>query len=193
MAYRYHTKMVSLYRKPSDLKKALILVTKILNEEIGSTFKKNKDDFFSINEVCWMMREKEPDLNYINRNHIVELFFKDQYRKIIISGLDNIKYRKVKYVSPPTILYFGTIESLVDKMMKQGLNSSSKGYIKLYGTIDKAVKTAEKFSSKNGEAVKIISVKAKEAFNTGLKFSTYNPDEYIVPEIEARYIKEIVR
>ena len=192
MTFMEQHRMLSLYRKASELKKALMVTIGILYKN-EHNLNHDEEGFYSIDEVCHKLKEVEPELDYINRNHIIELYFKDPYRKLIISDLDKIKYRQVKYVCPPSILYFGTTESLSVRIKEQGLRSKTKGYIKLYGNAEKAMEVASKYPKYTvGEKVIILAVDSKKAYQSGLRFSVYIPDEYIVPEVKAQYLLDIV-
>jgi len=182
--------ITSSYRIPTlfpthkDLLVALNIGINILkNEDI----KKDKDGFCLIEDLCNAIKEKNSNFGYINRNHVIEFFFKDTEKKILISGTDRIKYKKITYVQPPDILFFGTIEALIPKMKTHGIRSNTKGYLKLYSTPEKACEFAKKFA-RIGEKTTFLKINAKQAFSDGLKFSTYLENEYIVVQIYPGYI-----
>src|SRR5690606_13968134 len=109
----------SLYRLPTfyptatEAEKDLTMGLDILK---GDLLKKDEDGFCSLDDLCNLMKEKDPSFGYMNRNHIIELFFRDIDRKILISGENQIKYKNVKYVKPPSILYFGSVTNLIPRM-----------------------------------------------------------------------------
>jgi RNA:NAD 2'-phosphotransferase (TPT1/KptA family) len=174
----------SFYISQKDLSKAITAGIDILK---GESLKKDDQGFCLIDDLCEKIKEIEPSLKYINRNHIIELFFKDRDRKVLISGLDKIKYKEVKYVQPPETLYFGTVEALAPKMLEFGVRSNTKGYIKLYSTPERACDFAKKFA-REGDKLVSLSVKAGLAFSEGLKFSTFQEGEYIAVQINRRYL-----
>jgi RNA:NAD 2'-phosphotransferase (TPT1/KptA family) len=131
-------------------------------------------------------------MSYMNRNHIVELFFKDRDRKILISGTDDIKYKEVRYVQPPTTLYFGTLAHLTDRMTHNGIKSTTKGYLKLYDTKELAQEFAKRFVQRDDDKIVVIEVNALAAFTDGMRFSTYKDHEYIVVRIDKKYIGEVI-
>jgi len=163
---------------------ALNLGIEILKNE---NIKKDINGFCLIEDLCNAIKEKNNNFEYLNRNHIIEFFFKDPDKKILISGTDLIKYKKITYVQPPDILYFGTIEAFIPKMKTHGIRSNTKGYLKLYSTPEKACDFAKKFA-RVGEKTTSLKINAKQAFSDGLKFSTYLEDEYIVVQIYPGYI-----
>ena len=178
----------TLYPTPKEVSKIMGVVIDLIK---GGTLFKDENGFCSIDEVCQVIKEGNPSLTYFNRNHIVELFFKDADKKILISGLDKIKYKEVKYVQPPKILYFGTVEGFVEKMVEHGIRSNTKGYIKLYDTEEKACSFAKKFM-RDGEQTVAIVIDADGAFSDGLKFSTFQDGEYIVVRLHRKYIRGVV-
>lgn len=176
----------TLYRTQTDLMRALNLTIELLK---GNLPGKDSEGFLSVDSVCDLVRQKECTLGYINKNHIIELFFKDKDRKILVSGEDRIKYKEVKYVQPPETLYFGTITGLVGRMMNFGIKSSTKGYIKLYMSKEMAADFGKKFATMEKDTVTVIEVDALKAFSEGLKFSTYKEGEYVVIKLDKRYLK----
>lgn len=179
----------TLFMSQEHLKSALKLTTDLLN---SSTIKKDTDGLCSIDELCEKLKSLDPHLYYINRNHVVELYFKDSERKIFICGYDGIKYKEIRYVQPPDILYFGTIERLVERMKKSGIKSMTKGYLKLYSTPEGAVEFAGKFVSNPADKIVVLAINAIAAFTSGMKFSTFKPNEYIVVRLDSKFIKEPV-
>lgn len=180
---------LTLYRNHDDLRTAILATIEIMTDK-ASTLVKDKDGYYSITELCSLLKQKSPALDYINNNHIVELYFKDKDRKILISGIDQIKYKDVRYVLPPDVLYFGTTRALVDKMVSFGIRSGTKGYIKLYETPEKAANFAKKFSLQ--ETPVVLKIDSRAAFSDGLKFSTFLDGEFIAVRIDKKYIIEEV-
>jgi hypothetical protein len=175
----------TLFMSQEDMRKALLTVIDLLS---NNALPQNEAGMCSINELCVRVKEIDPHLHYINRNHIVELYFKDRDRKIFICGLDEIKYKEVRYVAPPDILYFGTLSKLVGKMKLHGLRSSTKGYLKLYDTPEHAADFARKFINSPDDKVVTLTINAKAAFTEGMRFTTYKPHEYVVVRIDRKFI-----
>lgn len=168
------------------LNKTLSLTIDLLQ---STSLNKDAEGVCSIDEVCEKIHTIDSHLAYLNRNHIVELYFKDRTRKIFITGYDGIKYKEIKYVKPPDTLYFGTLNKLASKMRQFGIKSSTKGYLKLYETPEQAADFARKFIGSQDDKVVTIEICAAEAYTNGLKFSTFKPGEYIVVRVEPKYIK----
>jgi hypothetical protein len=179
----------TLYNTQEHAIRALNIVVDLLTKEpADESLKKGKNDDFSIENVCVRIKEIEPALSYVSRDHIIELFFKDLSRRVFITGYDSIRYKQIRYTQPPYVLYFGTLERMVGVMLSHGIMSHSKGYIKLYGTPELAAEFAKKFISSPDDRVTVLAINAMEAFSGGLKFSTYKPDEYIVVRVGREYI-----
>lgn len=177
-------RLPTLYPTYRESSRAITLGIKLLaNGEI----KTDENGFCLIEDLCKKIKELDSSFGYLNRNHIIEFFFKDSNRKILISGRDKIKYKTIKYVKPPDILYFGTLNSFKHKMKKYGIRSNTKGYIKLYDTPEKACDFAKKFIKGNDHTVS-IPINSYQAFSEGLKFSTFIEGEYIVVQINKKYI-----
>ena len=185
--------LITLYKSQDDMKRALIETIDMLTGQSKiSQPPKKKDEFFSIVEITEALIKNFPELSYINTNHIVELFFKDRDRKILINGEDNIKYKEVRYVQPPNKLYFGTVKALVERMQSYGLKSMTKGYIKLYKSREQAIEFGKKFANWEGDEVVALAIDSEKAFSEGMKFSTYQEGEFIIVRVDRKYIKGIV-
>jgi hypothetical protein len=177
-------RLPTLFPSHKEASRALILGIELLR---GGTLQKDDLGFCLIEDLCKKIIEIDSTLRYLTRNHIIEFFFRDTDRKILISGVDQIKYKDIRYVCPPDILYFGTVENLVEKMREHGIRSNTKGYVKLYRTPEKACEFARKFA-REGEKTAAIKIKAGGAFSDGLKFSTFLEDEYIVVQLNRKYL-----
>jgi len=188
----------TFYKSFLDLKKALLTVIDVLHhaaEEETSTLQMDdfllsfdENGFAKIDDIVSFLKYQFPELSYINRNHIIELYFKDRDQKILINGEGLIKYKIVKYVQPPQTLYFGTLKNLADRMKESGLKSHTKKYIKLYETSELAEEFAKKFATREGDEVVVLEINAAKAFSDGMKFSTYKEGEYIIVKVDRKYI-----
>jgi RNA:NAD 2'-phosphotransferase (TPT1/KptA family) len=180
----YH-RLPTLYPTQKEASRAFDIAADLLK---GDGIKKDKEGFCLIEDLCKEIIKIDESFGYMNRNHVIEFFFRDPDRKILISGIDRIKYKVVRYVQPPDTLYFGTVENFIGKMRVNGIRSNTKGYIKLYENPQEACKFAEKFA-REGELTVALEIDSKRAFSDGLKFSTFKEGEYIVVQLFSRYIR----
>jgi len=169
--------------------KSLITIYKNIQTSAGPV----KGPLCKIEEVARYIRESNSKFNYITRDHIIELFFKDKERRLMIVDREYIYYRRVSYVQPPQTLYFGTVKALIFRIQKYGIKSNTKGFIRLYDTVDAAKNFAKQFATRPGDEIVALAVDASSAFSDGSKFSTHETGEYIVTKIESNYVKGIVR
>jgi len=177
----------TLFKKRDHLKRALSIATTILSNH---KLTEDEEGFCQISDLLEDIRTKQ-DLSYMNIFHICELYFKDKSRRILINGTDRVKYKEIRYVQPPDILYFGTLSKLSAKMMKSGLKSSTKGYLKLYDTPELAKEFGSRFVKNESDKIATLKINAGQAFSEGLKFSTYKEHEFIVVQINRKYVEGI--
>lgn len=175
----------TLYATQRDSKKALAMAIDVLN---GTDLPKDEKGFASIDQLCEKIRSSDPGLFYINRNHIVELFFKDRNRRILITDKDRIKYKQIKYVKPPNFLYFAALKWLSDKMIRNGIRSDARRYIKLYDSVELAIEKGRRLIRDENDKLVILKIDTKSAFEEGLRFSTYEKGEYVAVRIDPKYI-----
>lgn len=188
----------TFYKNVNDFKRALLTVIDLLREaaekDAGSIkmgdfqIDLDADGFAKVDDIVAFLKWRFSELSYINRNHVIELYFKDRDQKILINGEDLIKYKIVKYVQPPQTLYFGTLKNLAERMRDSGLKSHTKKYIKLYETTEMAEDFAKKFATREDDEVVVLEVNAGRAFSDGMKFSTYKDGEYIIVKVDRKYI-----
>jgi RNA:NAD 2'-phosphotransferase (TPT1/KptA family) len=90
------------------------------------------------------------------------------------------------------VLYFGTLSNLAEKMKEKGIYSNTKKYLKLYTSKESAKKFARKFAVNNDDNISTLEIDAKKAYDSGLRFSTYEEGEYIVSEVKKEFIRCVV-
>jgi RNA:NAD 2'-phosphotransferase (TPT1/KptA family) len=188
----------TFYKNQNDLKRALLTVIDVLREaaekeveliKVGEyQLTLDSEGFAKVDDIVALLKWRYSELSYINRNHIIELYFKDRDQKILINGDNLIKYKIVKYVQPPQTLYFGTLKNLAERMKESGLISHTKKYIKLYETAEMAIDFAKKFATRQDDEIVVLEVNAGKAFSDGMKFSTYKEGEFIIVKVDRKYI-----
>ena len=177
----------TLYKTQNDLEQALYVVIDLFKEK-KDTLATDEGGYVSVEWLCVYLKSKCPNLSYINSSHIVELFFKDPERCILVNGVDKIKYRYIRYVQPPEVLYFGTTKALAAKMRVNGIQSGTKGYVKLHDSPARAVSYASKFMSNPAVEAAVFKVDTARAFSDGWKFSIFNEGEYNIVRIDKKYL-----
>jgi 5-formyltetrahydrofolate cyclo-ligase len=75
-------------------------------------------------------------------------------------------YRPTEYRKPPEVLYHGTSEAAVESILKEGLEKKERRFVHLSEDLDEAYKTGRRHTNKP----KVLVIKAKEAYNAGIKF-----------------------
>lgn len=174
----------SLFPNFYEFKKALETCIEVLKD---SELEKDEDGFCNIDFFCQKLKEKDKSLSYITSSHIVELFIRDPKKRILMSKDSKVKYKNIKYVKPPELLFFGTTSNLLNKIKENGIKSTTKGYIKLFHSPAEALKYAEKFVTKDNQTV-YLTIKAVKAFEEGTRFSTFKEGIYITKIIDKKYI-----
>jgi RNA:NAD 2'-phosphotransferase (TPT1/KptA family) len=183
----------TLFSSLDDLNTTLITTVHLLRDNTAN-LSIDDSNYYLVDDVCKTLKKRMPFLSYIDKNHLLELFFKDKERKIIFKDQNLMKYKLKIYLEPPETLYFGTLTNLALKMKDKGIFSSTKKYVKLYADKEQAIAFAKKFILSDKDTVSVLVIEAKKAYETehNLRFSTYNPGEYIVTNIKKEYIKEIL-
>jgi len=183
----------SFYKSRNDMLQALFITVDTLKtvKDIEG-FPVQENNLVKIEDLISYIKRVDPKLSYISRDHIIELFFKDRERRLLIVNRDYIQYRFVTYVQPPQTLYFGTVKNLAERMMKSGLKSKTKGFLKLYNTVNGAKEFAKQFANRKGDILVALEVDTERAFAEGVKFSTHKEGEYIVVRIDSHCIKGVI-
>lgn len=184
----YGIRRATLYKTGNDLKRAITSTIDILTGKVPEV-QADEHGYYQIDDICTYLRGAHPELDYINHNHIVELYFKDTNRKILINGFNRMKYKEIRYVKPPDTLYFGTVENLVPRMLHNGIHSSTKKYVKLHGSFEAATNFGQKFLQRENDEVAVLEIDAGAAFTDGMRFSVFEDDEYIIVRVDRKYIR----
>ena len=100
----------SLFQSQNDLKAALITTVHLLRDNLAS-LPRDKEGYYHITNICETLKKRMPFLYYINKNHIVELFFKDRFRNIIFKNDTYLKYKLKVYKDPPEELFLEPLQT----------------------------------------------------------------------------------
>jgi putative RNA 2'-phosphotransferase len=86
---------------------------------------------------------------------------------------------------PPSILYHGTSSEIISTILKFGLQPMSRQKVHLSTDYKTALLTGKRKSSN----VIVLKIKAKEAFDNGVKFYLGNQDVWLCDEVLPQYIE----
>jgi len=87
--------------------------------------------------------------------------------------------------TPPNLLYHGTLQNKVFRILNEGLKPMERQYVHLSIDMDTATKVAER---RKGE-IKILEVEALKAYNDGLSFYKEDNGIWLADIISHKYIK----
>lgn len=93
------------------------------------------------------------------------------------------KVEKIEAI-PPKILYHGTIQSVVDIILKDGLKPQKRQYVHLSSTLETAVIVA----NRRKDEMVILVVDTEAATKDGHKFYKGNEDIWLCDELPAKYL-----
>jgi len=177
----------TLYWSIHHMKAALKSTIEVLT--VDKSLEITDKGFYTVPDLIAYLKSKHKELYYIENQHIVELFFKDYTKKILLDDSGTlIKYREVHYVKPPEILYFGTMEHLINLMSHNGIKSNTKKYIKLFTSANEAIEHASRFKVKDRDSLIALKINTELAFSDGFRFSSFKENEFIVSNIPSKYI-----
>lgn len=88
--------------------------------------------------------------------------------------------------TPPNILYHGTLQNKVSKILNEGLKPMERQYVHLTVDTETATKVAER---RKGE-IKILEVEALKAYNDGFSFYKEGCGVWLADVILPKYIRQ---
>ncbi|WP_374966120.1 RNA 2'-phosphotransferase [Lysinibacillus sp. RS5] len=88
---------------------------------------------------------------------------------------------------PPNVLYHGTAKRFLEKIKIEGLLPQARQYVHL--SVD--METAILVGKRRDHDPRILKIKAKEAYDQGVKFYYGNDNVWLVDSIDAKYIENI--
>ena len=89
-------------------------------------------------------------------------------------------------VSPPEILWHGTGEHFIPSIMQQGILRMNRLYVHLSQDMD----TARAVGLRHGGELLILTIKAKEMWDLGIKFWQAKNGVYLTKCVDPKFIKE---
>jgi putative RNA 2'-phosphotransferase len=96
------------------------------------------------------------------------------------------KVSPVEYppVEPPKILYHGTNPQALESIRRQGLRSMKRQYVHLSRTVERA----RKVGSRRTEQVILLTIKASDAYHSGISFYNPDPEHFLAKAIPPDFI-----
>lgn len=88
---------------------------------------------------------------------------------------------------PPNVLYHGTARRFIKSIIKNGLLPQSRQYVHL----SQDIKTANNVGCRHDDKPCILTIDAKRAWDSGIKFYYGNDKVWLADAIPARYLKEL--
>ena len=86
-------------------------------------------------------------------------------------------------VTPPKLLYHGTVERFLESICQQGLKSKNRHHVHLSPDRE----TAEKVGSRRGEPI-VLTIRAQDMQNDGLEFYLSDNGVWLTDAVPAHYI-----
>ena len=183
----------TFFRHPEEYRQAVSLLTVLLggNQVLGKD--PDDDGLYSVGDVLASMKQEDPSLYYMTRDHILEIYLKDSSRMIVLNNEKNlIGHTGGGMAIPPDFLYYGTTASVADKIRQRGLQSVNKPMLPISSSEEEALRKSAWYVNNLGEEQVVVTVDAKAAYESGVKFSySGKPGEYLVERISPRFIKAI--
>ena len=129
---------------------------------------------------------------WVTEAHIREVVeMSDKQRFEIANGQIRARYghsveETVTYpeIEPPAVLYHGTTPQAAALIRQSGLQSMQRQYVHLSSTTDQAVVVARRRTSRPV----ILTVRARDAWQAGVKFFNPEPRLYLATAIPPEYI-----
>jgi putative RNA 2'-phosphotransferase len=157
----------------------------------------DKEDFAKIDEVLAILSKK---FKNISEEDLIELIASSDKERFEIKeekiraryGHSRVKvsYRPEEYRKPPDVLYHGASKEAVNSILKEGLKKKGRRFVHLSEDLDEAYKVGRRHTDRP----KILVIKAKEAYNEGIKFIRQKsiwlveeiPQIFIIPLIDKK-------
>lgn len=148
-----------------------------------------------IDKVIEVLSSESEEFDYIDFEHIVEIYMKHDPYLFAIEGENLISSRPFnagKEVEPPEHLFFGTIEGVAERAVVRGLMSQKHPYVILTENFKSAANRAIGFTRGSRDTACVLKVNAKEAHEAGTEFLMGNKSSlYLAVHINKKFIETI--
>ncbi|HNK62683.1 MAG TPA: RNA 2'-phosphotransferase [Anaerolineales bacterium] len=143
------------------------------------------------------------DLKRIVVEKSTDVYSEEDWRKVLNGELDGKKRFELKDgriralyghskvepviyepVAPPEVLYHGTTLQAERGIRREGLRSMKRQYVHLSGNTERALNVG----SRRTEDVRLLVVRAAEAYRAGIEFYSPEPEHYLAQNIPPQFI-----
>jgi putative RNA 2'-phosphotransferase len=172
-----------------QLSKFMSLVLRHEPEKIGIVL--GSEGFVPLDVFVVAMNAKGA-YRWVTEEHIREIVeTSDKQRFEIVSGQIRARYghsveEAITYpeIEPPLVLYHGTTPQAATLILQSGLQSMQRQYVHLSSTVDQAVVVGRR---RTPQPV-ILTVRARDAWQAGVKFFNFESRLYLSTTIPPEYI-----
>lgn len=145
-----------------------------VQELLGALRKNDKWVSIGLDDLITMIEESNKKRHEIIDNKIRALY-----------GHSTLSQIKKKAAEPPVILYHGTARRFCDSIKEKGLLSQQRQYVHL--SVDE--ETAYKVGKRKDEDPKILRIRAKLAWNSGVSFYQGDDKVWLSDSIASDFIE----
>lgn len=145
----------------------------------------------SVEELLQQCNAFQKKLDFETLKHIVET--NDKKRFAFNADMTKIRASQghsitidldIKPVTPPTVLFHGTVEKFLEAIKNEGLKKMSRQHVHLSNDIE----TATKVASRRGKPI-ILTIEAETMLQEGYLFYCSENGVWLTDEVPPKYIK----
>jgi hypothetical protein len=174
----------SLFKDFSHIEDTLVLLDFILKNPEACSLVSADNGLYTFESVLDAIVDQNEELDYLTDLHMAEVYLRDPEGILRIEDY-GFGRRTDNVVEPPDVLFFGTTEYFKEGMKSRGIQSKSKGFVRLFDTVEEAEKFSKRFE---GESA-VLAINAFDAHKKGIKFSASGrPGEYLTESISPKFI-----
>jgi hypothetical protein len=181
----------SLFKNTGDMMDTQRSVNAILTGKMQHFpwLQPNKDDgMYPLEQVLKALHSENMDLDYVGRNHLVEIFLRDREGGIVL-GEEGMGHVSAAQVEPPETLYFGTTSFIAERASRRGIMTGSKPMVVLHTSREGALESGLHFASMKQSEAAVLEVDAAQAYEDGVDFcSSGIPGTILSGFLSHRYV-----
>jgi len=181
----------SLFRSEEHYVKAEKMLDGVLTGKIGDAPMGDNGEI-AFSTVLDIMGDENKALDYMDYEHLVELYLRHSPLFFNLAGDDIVSLRPANFekpVVPPDTLYFGTVRGVAQRALEQGLESRKHPHVVLTSDITAAVRRSHQFSMSTKDEAVLLTVDAGRAYKDGKEFLVGNRSGlYMATHISRKYL-----